>query len=124
MQTKYHSKKAYYKTEIFDSKKERDRYVELCLLEKAKEIRNLRRQVKFLLIPKQVEYYERYSEKTGKRLQDGVRVLERECYYIADFVYEQNGKTIVEDTKGFRTPDYIIKKKLMLYIHKIQIKEV
>lgn len=124
MQTKYHSKKAYYKTEVFDSKKERDRYVELCLLEKAKEIRNLRRQVKFLLIPKQVEYYERYSEKTGKRLQDGVRVLERECYYIADFVYEQNGKTIVEDTKGFRTPDYIIKKKLMLCIHKIKIKEV
>jgi hypothetical protein len=124
MQTKYHSKKAYYKTEVFDSKKERDRYVELCLLEKAKEIRNLRRQVKFLLIPKQVEYYERYSEKTGKRLQDGVRVLERECYYIADFVYEQTGKTIVEDTKGYRTPDYIIKKKLMLCVHKIKIKEV
>jgi hypothetical protein len=80
--------------------------------------------VKFLLIPTQAEYYERYSEKTGKRLKDGVRVLERECNYIADFVYEQDGKTIVEDTKGVRTPDYIIKKKLMLYIHKIQIKEV
>ena len=80
--------------------------------------------MKFLLIPTQIEWYERYSEKTGKRLQDGVRVLERECNYIADFVYEQDGKTIVEDTKGFRTPDYIIKKKLMLYIHKIKIKEV
>lgn len=124
MQTKYHSKKAYYKTLVFDSKKERDRYVYLCLLERAGEIHNLRRQVKFLLIPTQAEYYERYSEKTGKRLKDGVRVLERECNYIADFVYEQDGKTIVEDTKGFKTPDYIIKKKLMLYIHKIQIKEV
>ena len=124
MQTKYHSKKAYYKTLVFDSKKERDRYVQLCLLEKAGEIYNLRRQVKFLLIPTQAEYYEKYSEKTGKRLKDGVRVLERECNYIADFVYEQDGKTIVEDTKGVRTSDYIIKKKLMLYIHKIQIKEV
>ena len=80
--------------------------------------------MKFLLIPTQFEYYERYSEKTGKRLKDGVRVLERECNYIADFVYEQDGKTIVEDTKGFRTPDYIIKKKLMLCVHKIKIKEV
>ena len=124
MQTKYRSKKAYYQTLVFDSKKEKNRYVELCLLEKAGGINNLRRQVKFLLIPTQVEYYERYSEKTGKRLKDGVRVLERECNYIADFVYEQDGKTIVEDTKGFKTPDYIIKKKLMLYTHKIKIKEV
>jgi hypothetical protein len=54
------------------------------------------------------------------------KVIERECSYKADFVYfdiEAN-KTIVEDTKGFRTPEYKIKRKLMLYVHNIRIKEV
>jgi hypothetical protein len=41
-----------------------------------------------------------------------------------DFVYMENGKKVVEDTKGFRTKDYIIKRKLMLYVHGIRIKEV
>jgi hypothetical protein len=50
--------------------------------------------------------------------------LERECSYVADFVFQENGKMVVEDTKGVKTKDYIIKRKLMLYVHGIRIKEV
>ena len=52
------------------------------------------------------------------------KLLERECAYIADFVYTENGKIVVEDTKGLRTKDYIIKRKLMLYVHNIRVREV
>lgn len=122
--SKYHSKKITRDGITFDSVKEYRRWYELVLLEKAGQISDLKRQVKFVLIPTQKETYTRHSEKTGKRLTDGVRTLEHECSYIADFVYKVNDKTIVEDTKGFRTADYIIKRKLMLYIHHICIKEV
>jgi hypothetical protein len=100
---------------MHDSQREANRWIELKLLERAGHIKNLQRQVKFILIPKQTEY-------VGKK----VKVLERECSYIADFVYIDNEteKTVVEDTKGMRTKDYIIKRKLMLYIHKIRIREV
>ena len=43
--------------------------------------------------------------------------------YVADFVYEDNGDTVVEDTKGMRTKEYVIKRKLMLYRYGIRIKE-
>lgn len=107
----------------FDSRKEANRYCELKLLERAGQITNLRTQQTFELIPAYYENYERYS-KTGKRLTDGRRCVERAVCYKADFVYKENGKTIVEDTKGFKTKEYIIKRKLMLYIHNIRIKEV
>lgn len=123
--TKYHSRKITVDSETFDSKKEYRRFCELSLLERAGEITNLQRQVKFVLIPAQYEEYERYSTKTGKRLKNGRRVVERECSYIADFVYKNYaGETVVEDTKGFRTTDYIIKRKLMLWVHGIRIREV
>ena len=93
----------------FDSRKEARRYSELLLLERAGAIQGLQRQVKFELIPSQ-----RYDGK----------VIERPCHYIADFVYLENGNLVVEDTKGFRTKDYIIKRKLMLYLCGIRIKEV
>lgn len=93
----------------FDSRKEANRYRELVLLERAGRIQNLQCQVKFELIPSQ--------------RVDG-RVVERAVQYVADFVYTQDGKTVVEDTKGFKTKDYIIKRKLMLHIHNIRIKEV
>ena len=109
---------------VFDSKKEYRRWQELRFMEKAGQITELQRQVKFVLIPAQYERYERYSPKTGNRLKDGVRCLEREVSYIADFVYGQAGKTVVEDTKGFRTDDYVLKRKLMLHVHGIKIKEV
>jgi hypothetical protein len=107
----------------FDSLQEYRRFRELCLLERAGRVTGLQRQVKFVLIPTQYERFERYSQKTGKRLKDGIRTLEQECSYIADFVYTEDGKQVVEDTKGFRTADYKIKRKLMLWVHGIQIKE-
>lgn len=92
----------------FDSKKERLRYQELLLLEKAGKIQGLTRQVRFELIPSQY---------------DGKKCVERACNYIADFTYWKDGEFIVEDCKGFRTKDYIIKRKLMYYFRKIRIKE-
>lgn len=97
-----------HKTGGFDSKKEAARYAELQLMERAGIVKNLQRQVRFELIPAQY--------KDGK-------CIYRSCSYVADFVYEKNSDTIVEDTKGFKTPEYIIKKKLMLFIHGIVITE-
>ena len=109
----------------FDSKKELCRYKELLLLKEAGEIQNLQTQVKFVLIPTQrdtsTEVYKKGVNK-GK-LKPG-KVIEKECCYIADFVYSENGKMIVEDTKGVKTKEYIIKRKLMLYTYGIRIKEI
>lgn len=120
MKNKYHSKKVTRDGITFDSMKECKRYNELLLLERAGAIQDLRRQVKYVLIPTQRE-----PDKVGVRggITKG-KVIEYECSYIADFVYTGNGKTIVEDTKGFRTKDYILKRKMMLYFHGIKIKEV
>lgn len=118
--TKYHNVKTRRDGLTFDSKKEHKRYNELLLLQQAGEITHLRRQVKFLLIPTQREpniIGPRGGVKKGK-------LLERECSYIADFVYGKNGKMVVEDTKGVRTKDYIIKRKLMLKIYGIRIREI
>lgn len=108
-----------------DSRKEANRWCELKLLERAGKITDLKRQVEFELIPDQYETYERYS-KTGKRLKDGLKLIERKCCYVADFVYTDlsTGQTVVEDTKGVRTEKYIIKRKLMLFVHKIKITEI
>ena len=121
---KYGNRKITVDGVTFDSRKEYLRWCELCLLEKAGHITDLRRQVKYELIPAQCEEYERYSQKTGKRLKNGTRVVEKECAYIADFVYLQVGQTVVEDTKGYKTEAYIIKRKLMLYFHGIRIHEI
>lgn len=106
----------------YDSMKEYRRYLDLLMLEKAGEIEDLRRQVKFILIPAQRE-----PNTVGKRggIKKG-KLLEREVAYFADFVYKdvKSGEIVVEDTKGMRTDKYIIKRKLMLYVHHIKIKEV
>lgn len=118
--SKYHSKKITLNGITYDSKKECKRHQELLLLEKAGAIQNLQRQVKYVLIPSQRE-----PDTTGKR--GGTvkgKLLERECAYIADFVYQADGKLIVEDTKGVRTTEYIIKRKLMLWVHGIRINEI
>lgn len=118
--SKYGSRKVCIDGITFDSRKEYRRFCELSLLEKAGEITELQRQVKFVLIPAQYEpdtIGKRGGKKRGK-------LIERECAYIADFVYIANGTKVVEDTKGFRTKDYIIKRKLMLWVHGIKIKEV
>lgn len=124
MRNKYRAKKCTVDGMVFDSIKERDRYYALRILEKAGKIKNLQRQVKFILLPTQIETYARFSKKTGKPLKDGKKVIEKKCTYIADFVYEDNGELVVEDTKGIKTEAYNIKKKMMLYFHGIRIREV
>ena len=114
----------------FDSQKEAHRYFELKLLQRAGEIQNLELQKEFELIPAQYESFERYGKK-GQRLKDGKRCIEKSCVYKADFTYtDRSGKTIVEDVKGYVDPSsagfakFVIKRKLMLYIHGIRIKEI
>lgn len=117
--SKYKNKKITRDDMTFDSLKEYRRFCELSLLEKAGKITGLQRQVKFVLIPAQYE-----PDIIGKR--GGVKrgkLLEREISYVADFVYNENGKLVVEDSKGFRTPEYKIKRKLLLWVHGIRIKE-
>ena len=89
---------------IFASKKEATRYTELMMLQRAGMIQNLRLQVPFELIPKQAG--------------------ERAVKYIADFTYTENGEPVVEDVKGIKTDVYRLKKKLMLKVHGLKIKEV
>lgn len=111
--TKYRNKVVNNVFGRFDSIKEFKRYLLLREEEKCGRIRNLQRQVKFELIPKQ-------TDSKGK-------LLERACYYIADFVYERQGKQVVEDVKSRITVSvatFVIKRKLMLYKHNILIKEV
>ena len=112
---KYHAQR----TGTHASKKEHGRAGELRLMERAGLISNLREQVRFELLPSQ--YGTCGTDFKGKE----VRVLlEHPLSYVADFVYEMGGKTVVEDTKGFRTPEYKIKRKLMLWVHGIRIKEI
>lgn len=119
--SKYNSRKVTVDGIEFDSKKEARRFRELSLLENAGQITNLQRQVKFVLIPAQ---YEPDTVGTRGGIKRG-KLLERECAYVADFVYSfPDGSWVVEDTKGYKTKDYIIKRKLMLHVHGIKIKEV
>lgn len=122
---KYGNKNIITSDGTFDSRKEYFRYKELSLLAKAGAIQNLKRQVKFVLIPTQYEPSTEVYKKGEKKGQPKPgRVIEKECSYYADFVYELNGEKVVEDTKGVKTKEYIIKRKLMLYIHGIRIREV
>lgn len=106
-ENKYHAEKTAFGENKFDSQKEAGRYAELCLLLRAKEISELRTQVRYELIPK----------------QEG----ERAVYYVADFVYkDKQGNIVVEDTKSeaTRTPVYVVKRKLMQYVHGIKVREL
>lgn len=88
----------------FHSRKEHRRAEELKVLQKIGAISRLEFQKRFEVIPK----------------QDG----ERAAHYIADFVYvECDGNEVIEDSKGFRTPDYVLKRKLMLKVHGIRVRE-
>jgi hypothetical protein len=122
--SKYHAKKVTVNGETFDSKREYNRFCELSLLERAGTIADLQRQVKFVLIPAQHETV--WNDKK-KKYEKG-KCIERECAYIADFVYTdlKTGFKTVEDVKSpaTRTKDYIIKRKLMLWRNDIRIQEV
>lgn len=116
---KYNNKKITRNGITYDSIKEANRHCELIWLEREGEVSQLQRQVKYELIPSQ---YENILSLNGKYKKV---CTERACFYIADFVYlDKNGLTIVEDVKGIKTEVYKIKRKLMLYIHNIKIKEV
>lgn len=92
----------------FDSKRELERWQELRLLERSGAIRDLRRQVTFDLAP-------------GVRLDGRKRPPIR---FRADHVYQENGREIVEDVKGFRTQGYKLKRHLMMATHGIEVREV
>lgn len=109
MRAKYGNKKTEVDGIQFDSKKEAKRYSELKLLERSGQIDTLTLQPKFTLFPSQ-------------RRDDGK--AERPCTYVADFMYRESGRLVVEDTKGMRTKDYIIKRKAMLAIHGISVREL
>lgn len=102
--SKYNNTKIRVDGRLFDSKAEAARWQELQLLERGGEITELERQVEYELIPKQPG--------------------ERAVKYIADFVYTENGQTVVEDVKGFSTPVYRLKRRMMEDKHGITIKEV
>lgn len=115
-ENKYHARKVVAQGQVFDSEKEYARYLELKLLEKAGEISGLERQVKYDLIPKQMD-------EEGK-------MIERPTVYVADFQYRDNntGEFIVEDVKGYRRGQayavFSLKRKLMLWRYGIRIREV
>lgn len=108
----------------FDSTLERDRYKFLLYMQEQGKIRNLTRQMPFEIIPKQTETITKQL-KTKVKYEE--RTLEQAAIYTADFVYELDGKVIVEDTKSEYTrkeKDYVLRRKLMLYHNNIRIVEV
>lgn len=122
---KYGNKKTTQDGIFFDSRKEARRYAELKMMLRAGVITDLELQKPFELIPAQYEPVARYG-KNGKCLEDGKKCIERACVYKADFTYfdKEKNALVVEDTKGFKTKDYIIKRKLMLYKYGIKIQEI
>lgn len=125
--SKYKSRKVTVGGISFDSKREARRYQELYFQQRAGEISCLELQRRFELIPAQYEIFPRYG-KNGQRLKDGRRCVEKSVVYVADFTYQRNGETVVEDVKGYKGSTayalFAIKRKLMLYIHGIKVKEV
>ena len=105
---KYNARKVKYKDIIFDSKKEFERYLELLDMEKRGEIKELRRQMKYEILPGN-QYY-------------------RPVHYIADFVYVKDGQETIEDVKGMKKGCayqlYKIKEKLMFDKYKIKVQEI
>lgn len=106
---KYRNEKTVVDGMTFDSKREARRYVYLKGLEHLGAIRNLRRQVPYVLIK-------------GQKWADEHK--HRDTKYIADFVYELDGETVVEDVKGFRTDAYKLKRELMKDRYGIEVQEI
>lgn len=111
---KYNSRKAVVDGITFDSGREAERYSQLTLLQRAGKISWLRLQVRFELLPAQYEETEAVYIRGAKKGQPKRgKCIEKAVIYIADFVYcDEYGRMIVEDAKGCRTKDYIIKRKL------------
>ena len=107
--SKYHAKKTVVDGITFDSRKEADRYIVLKGMEEDGTIGDLRRQVRYELIPA--------FDVDGKHY--------RPVFYVADFVYvdKGTGKTVVEDVKGVMTDVYKLKSKLFARRYGMSIKE-
>ena len=122
MKQKYGNKKAICNCIQFDSRKERDRYRKLTMLEQAGEISDLRLQVPYELIP---AIYEQHEVQLKTKTKTVSKCIQRPVKYVADFVYlDKEGNEIVEDAKGMRTKEYILKKKMMRALLGITIQEV
>lgn len=105
--SKYHAKKTTVDGITFDSRKEADRYLVLKGMEDDGAIEDLRRQVRYELVPA--------FDVDGRHY--------RPVYYVADFVYVEDGKTVVEDVKGMRTDVYRLKSKLFARRYGVSIRE-
>ena len=117
------------KVDGYASKHEAERAAELRWLEKAGKIRDLKEQVKFVLIPAKWEETPRIG-KRGKSIKPKRVCLQRELAYIADYVYIDcaTGHTVVEDAKGYKGGAtyrvFVNKKKMMYDIYGIKVVEV
>ena len=107
MTTKYGNKKTEVDGITFDSKAEARRYGQLKLLERTGAIQCLTLQPVFVLIP---------SVTIQSRKRPAIK-------YKADFQYIEDGRPVVEDVKGMRTPVYNLKRHLMKHVHGIEIRE-
>lgn len=105
--SKYHAKKTVVDGITFDSRREADRYLVLKSMEEDGSIADLRRQVRYELVPA--------FDVDGRHY--------RPVCYVADFVYVEDGKTVVEDVKGMRTDVYRLKSKLFARRYGVSIKE-
>lgn len=125
--SKYKSVKEVVNGIEFDSRKEARRYTQLLQMQKDGEISNLQLQVKYELIPSQFKEVVEVTPKK-KLAKKSMKLAERKVEYVADFVYEKDGKTIVEDVKGYRRGGaysvFVLKRKMMLYFFGIEVKEV
>ena len=126
---KYRNRKTVVDGITFDSAKEAKRYQELKMLQKAGVIHGLKMQVPYEIIPEQREpSKEVYSKGAKKGQPKPGKIMERKVEYIADFVYTEDGQTVVEDVKGYRDGGsykvFVLKRKLMLQVYGIQVKEI
>lgn len=124
----------------YASKKEAKRAAELRLMEQAGQIKNLQEQKRFVLVPAiyrkpdgtLVKNYDPGKNKRDIEKAEGCKLelLERNLCYVADFVYEQDGQTVVEDVKGYKKTNaatyekYVHKRKLLLHLFGIRVREV
>ena len=123
--TKYGNKVVYTTEGKFDSRKEYRRWNELRLLERAGLISGLRRQIRYEIIP---AIWEEVPVQLKTKVRIDKKCVQKAAHYTADFVYTdtRTGRTFVEDIKGrdaTKTEAYGLRKKLMRYVHGIEIIE-